>query len=448
MSAATILVVDDEAVQLETLAGYLIKQGHDVVKAAGGREGLEAVRSRNVDLVLTDVRMPDLDGLAFLGEIKKCNPETGVIVMTAFGSVQDAVEAMKAGAADYIQKPIDLDQLDLVLKKTLERRFLVRENRRLREMLDARKEFSQILAASPAMEEVLGLAGRAAASKVTVLIRGESGTGKEVLARAIHLAGPRREKPFIAVNLAAFPEPLVESELFGHEKGAFTGADRQRKGRFELADGGTLFIDEVGDIPAPVQAKLLRVLQERRFERIGGGRTLESDVRVIAATHRDLEEAIRGGRFREDLFYRLNVIVIRIPPLRERKEEIPLFVDHLLRKFAEEESKPVLSVTAAAMDRLMKHDYPGNVRELENMLQRAVVMAREESIRPEDLLSSAVNINSVSSSNSLTQKVEDLEIQCIREAMEKFHDHQTRAAEWLGLSERHLRYKLKKYGMK
>jgi two-component system NtrC family response regulator len=312
-----------------------------------------------VDLILTDVRMPDLDGLSFLREIKQSSPETAVIVMTAFGSVRDAVTAMKSGAADYIQKPIDLDQLDVVVAKALERRSLVRENRRLQELLESRKGFSQILAGSPAMEEALSLASRAAASKVTVLIRGESGTGKEVLARAIHLAGPRKGKPFIAVNLAAFPESLVESELFGHEKGSFTGADRRRKGRFELADGGTLFIDEVGDIPAAGQVKLLRFLQERTFERVGGSATFESDVRVIAATHRDLEEAIRNGQFREDLFYRLNVIVILIPPLRERKEEIPMFG---ISSEIQPGGIKALATVSEAMDELMRHGYPGNVR--------------------------------------------------------------------------------------
>jgi two-component system NtrC family response regulator len=448
MSLGTLLVVDDEPIQAETLAGYLKKRGYTVFTSANAKEGLAAVDRESPDAVLTDVRMPDLDGLSFLKSIKSLQPDTGVIVMTAFGSVQDAVDAMKEGAADYLQKPIDLDQLDLVLTKVLERRRLVRENRQLRERLDARNEFSQLVAGSRVMEEVLGLAARAAKSRATVLIHGESGTGKEMLARAIHLAGPRKDKPFIPVNLAALPEALIESELFGHEKGAFTGADRRRQGRFESADGGTLFIDEVGDIPAAAQVKLLRVLQERRYERVGGTASQAADVRVVAATHRDLESLVREGTFREDLFFRLHVISIRIPPLRERKEEIPLLADHFLRKFAFEENKPVHSISRDAMDRLLTHDFPGNIRELENMVHRAVVMAREEIIVHADLFPTNPTAESRPGSGSLKDRVETLERRLIRESLEKGQGNQSEAARELGISERHLRYKLKKYKMK
>jgi two-component system NtrC family response regulator len=447
---AVILVVDDEPAQLEALSGYLKKQGHDILKAENGKKGLEHVRARPVELVLTDMRMPEMGGLDFLREIRKINPETGVVVMTAFGSVEDAVEAMKAGAEDYIQKPIHLDQLDIVVGKVLERRRLAGENQKLREALEARKDFRRLIASSPEMEKVLGLAGRAAKSKATVLIQGESGTGKEVLARAVHLAGPRRDKPFIPVNMAALPETLVESELFGHEKGAFTGADRARKGRFELAGGGTLFIDEVGDIPAPVQVKLLRVLQEKTFERLGGT-SHEADVRVIAATNRSLEEEVRRGRFREDLFFRLNVISIFIPPLRERRGEIPLLVDHFLRKYAEEEDKPVPSVSREAMRALIEHDYPGNVRELENAIQRAVVLAGGDLLSLEDLPPGMLKLRKPAPAEDkgrFAEQVEGLEIRLIRVALESAEGNQSGAARSLGISERHLRYKLKKYGLK
>ncbi len=447
---AVILVVDDEPAQLEALSGYLKKQGHDVLRAENGKAALELVRARPVELILTDMRMPEMGGLALLQETRKISPETEVVVMTAFGSVEDAVEAMKAGAEDYIQKPVHLDQLDIVIRKTLERRRLTGENQRLREALEARADFGRIIASSPEMEEVLGLAGRAARSRATVLIQGESGTGKEVLARAIHLAGPRKNGPFIAVNMAALPETLVESELFGHEKGAFTGADRMRKGRFELADGGTLFIDEVGDIPASVQVKLLRVLQEKKFEKLGGG-TRATDVRVIAATNRRLEEEVKCGRFREDLYFRLNVISIFIPPLRERRGEIPLFADHFLRQYAEEEDRPLPSISREAMHALTTHDYPGNVRELENAIQRAVVLSRSDMVSAEDLppdMLKKANAAFHEEKSPFAEKVEELETRLIRDALKKSDGNQSEAARSLGISERHLRYKLKKYGLK
>ena len=451
MKDATLLVVDDEAAQLGTLAGYLKKQGFRVRQAGSGEAGLEIIREEAVDLVLTDMRMPGMTGIQLLKSAKALNPEISVVMMTAYGSVEDAVAAMKEGAEDYLQKPIDLDELDLIVAKVLERGRLISENRMLKEALLSRYDFNQLVSGSGAMDEVLNTAGRAAQSRATVLLRGESGTGKEVLARAIHLASPRKENPFVAVNVAAVPENLVESEFFGHEKGAFTGADRQRKGRFEAADGGTLFIDEIGDIPVSIQVKLLRVLQERRFERVGGSETLSVDVRVIAATNQDLESMIREGRFREDLFYRLNVVCIRIPPLHDRREEIPLLVDHFLRKFAEEEGRDSLAVSKEAMDTLMKYGYPGNVRELENIIQRAVVLARQDTITTADLPPHVAGLEeegTLQDEGSLTERVEALERHLIRDALSKSGGNQSEAARVLGLTERNLRYKMKKYGMK
>ena len=288
MSDESILVVDDESAQLETLSGYLRKKKFNVYKADNGLEGVSIARNHSIDMVLTDMRMPEMTGIELLKAVKNLNPAIGVVVMTAYGSVDDAVTAMKNGAEDYIQKPIDLDQLDLVIEKVLERKKLLSENRELKDALRSKYDFKHLISSSAKMEEVLSMAVRAAQSKATVLLRGESGTGKELVARAIHLASPRKEKPFVAVNVAAVAENLIESEFFGHEKGSFTGADRQRKGRFEMADGGTLFIDEIGDIPVSSQVKLLRVLQEHSFERVGGSETVEVDVRVIAATHQDL----------------------------------------------------------------------------------------------------------------------------------------------------------------
>ena len=450
MNQESLLVVDDEKAQLETLAGYLKKKGYTVLQAESGAQALSIAQQEYIDLVLTDMRMPEVNGLELLQRLKIINPEIAVVVMTAFGNIEDAVKAMQEGAEDYLQKPIDLDHLDIVLHKVLERRRLISENRELKKALRTKFEFKNIISGSAQMEEVLNIAGRAAKSKATVLLRGESGTGKEVLARAIHLAGPRAEKPFVAVNLAALPENLIESELFGFEKGAFTGADRQRKGRFEMSHTGTLFIDEVGDVPLSSQVKLLRVLQERSFERVGGAETVQVDVRVIAATNQDLEAKIREGSFREDLFYRLNVISIFIPPLRERKTEIPLFVDFFLRKYSAEEGTEIHSLTKEALDVLMKYEYPGNVRELENIIQRAVVLARSEVIHTDDLvpyLGSQTEIDTEQKS-ALVQSVEHLEISMINEALQNANGNQSKAARSLGISERHLRYKLKKYGMK
>jgi DNA-binding NtrC family response regulator len=451
MRAETILVIDDESVQREALAGHLEKQGFTVLQAADGEAGVAILQMEQVDVALTDLRMPGLDGMGVLRSARQINPGIEVVVLTAFGSVDGAVDAMREGAFHYLTKPVELDELDQILDRAIERRHLVSENRMLKAQLQGQASFQGIISTDPAMENALNDAARAAASRATVLIQGESGTGKELVARAIHTASPRREEPFVAVNCAALSESLLESELFGHEKGAFTGADRTRLGRFEQAAGGTLFVDEVSEIPPAAQVKLLRVLQERTFERVGGNESIKVDVRLIAATNRDLEALIRDGGFREDLFYRINVVTVTLPPLRERREDIPALVDHFLTRFCEENGKSIQGVSKEAMDLLMRYSYPGNVREIQNVVERAVVMARGDLLTQSDLpptLLGRVEDVGTSVGGSLPEQVEALERASIRRALEEADGVQSRAAESLGITERNMRYKLKKYGLK
>jgi len=445
----TILIVDDEAVQRNTLAGFLAKKGYTTLQAESGATALNAVRLQTVDLVLTDLRMPGMDGAQLLTELKNLNPELEVIMMTAFGTMEEAVQSMKNGALDFITKPIDLGQLELTIARAVERKQLISENQRLQQLVAERLSFSGILTRSEAMQKALSIAARAAVSRITVLILGESGTGKELVAKAIHLASPRAAKPFVAVNLAALPDTLVESELFGHEKGAFTGADRMRMGRFEAANTGTLFIDEVGDMPLPIQAKLLRVLQEQAFERLGSSSPVRVDVRLIAATNRSLDDLVRTRLFREDLYYRLNVVRIELPPLRERKTDIPLLAEHFLRRFAAENNRPMQGYTREAMDLLMKYPFPGNVRELQHLIEQAVVLSRDQWIGAEDLgLPTGTAAAADISGGTFTERVEAFERGLIQAALQEATGVQSRAARALGISERHLRYKLQKYGMK
>lgn len=454
MSEHKILIIDDEPTQVQALAGFLKKKGFEIEKATAGLEGMKIVEKKNVDLIITDFKMPDIDGIEVLKQAKAINPEIDVIVMTAFGSIESATEAMRAGAIDYLTKPVDLDQLEILIHKALEHKQLVSENRLLREQLTEKFKFDQIISVSEVMEEVINVAGRTAPSKATVLITGESGTGKELIAKAIHFASPRKDKSFLAVNCAALAENLLESELFGHEKGAFTGADRQRKGRFEMANHGTLFIDEVGEIPLTTQVKLLRVLQEQAFERVGGSEPIKVDVRIVAATNRNLEELIEEGRFREDLYYRLNVVRINIPPLRKRKSDIPLLVDYFLKKYSAENNKKMDGISKEAMDLLMKYDYPGNVRELENIIEQSVVLGRGDVISVRDLPMTVKGIQLESKKfdpfgeGTFIERVGAFEKQLIDQALEQAEGIQTRAAKILGITERHLRYKLNKYGMK
>lgn len=449
-----ILVVDDETLQREMMVDYLSGEGHDATGAQSGEEALRRIRSETFDLMLVDYKMPGKNGLEVLTEVKALNPEIDAVIITAYGTVEAAVSAMKAGAIDYISKPVNLEALSMLISRISERRTLIREN----EMLRRELEKSQVAAGeikykSKKMARLVNMAGRVAPSTATILVHGETGTGKELFARLIHNAGPRAKEPFVVVNCGAIPEGLIESELFGHEKGAFTGAHQRRIGHFEQARGGTLFLDEIGELPPDVQVKLLRFLQERRFQRVGGDRVLSADVRIISATHQDLEARIAQKTFREDLYYRINVIVLEIPPLRERKEDIPILAEHFIARYAARNNSRVNSVSREAMDLLMKYDFPGNVRELENIIERGVVIARDSVITRNELpfRSNAMSGGEKAAgpeADSLQGAVEALEIRMIKDALEGSGANQTRAAGKLGLSERMLRYKLKKYGIK
>ena len=449
-----ILIVDDEASQRSVLSGYLKKKPHVVYEADNVTSAIERFTASPVDAILTDFQMPHGTGVDLLKAAKEIHSQAAVIIMTAFGTIEGAVTAMREGAFDYLTKPINLDELDVLLLRVEELHQLKSENQILREQLAEKHSFAGIISQSAAMEGVLGSAARVAQSSASVLIRGESGVGKELIAKAVHFASERKERPFVAVNCAALNENLLESELFGHEKGAFTGAARLHRGRFEIANGGTLFLDEIGDIPLATQVRLLRVLQEHQFERVGGSDTIQTDVRVIAATNKDLEDGIRKGTFREDLFYRLNVIPIEIPPLRKRREDIALLLEHYLHRFEKEQKRKNLSFSKEAWDLLLRYDYPGNVRELENIIQRAVIMSRGEHVTTDDLpqvvrlLHTESSIPDTKSTLPLTDQVDKLEKDLIFDALRTSGGNQSKAAKKLGLSERNLRYRLKKWGVK
>ena len=452
--AMDILVVDDEALQREMLVDYLTGDGHYAVGAENGEAALEKVKSGAFDLMLIDYKMPGKNGIEVLAEAKILNPEIDAVIITAYGTVEAAVSAMKSGAVDYISKPVNLEALSMLISRVSERRTLIRENELLRRELEkSRFPAGGIIYKSKKMEELLNLAGRVAPSSATVLIQGETGTGKELFARLIHQASERSNAPFVAVNCGAIPEGLIESELFGHERGAFTGAHQRRIGHFEQADGGTLFLDEIGELPPDVQVKLLRFLQERQFQRVGGERVVDADVRIISATHQDLESRLRDKTFREDLYYRINVIILEIPPLRQRKEDIPLLVDHFISRFAGRYRSRVKSVSREAMDLLMRYDFPGNVREMENIIERGVVIARGDVITSSELPFGPNKMDNKDKSagaeeGTLQEAVEAMETRMMNRALSETAGNQSRAAEKLGLSERMLRYKLKKYGMK
>ena len=451
----SVLIIDDEADQLLSLKSFLKRRGHEVFTADNGPDGLAIATRETIDLVLSDFRMPDWDGLTVLERIKTLNPDIDVVIITAFGNLDDAVRLMKAGAYDYLSKPVDLEDLERLVARVAERRHLVRENRHLKARLQEGAQLEAILSRSSAMADALSAAARVAPSKATVLVRGESGTGKELLAMGIHHASERRDGPFVVVNIAALPETLMESELFGHEKGAFTGASQRRIGRFEEAAGGTLFIDEVGDIPLPVQVKLLRAIQFGQIQRLGANTPVATDVRIIAATHRNLEAMIREGNFREDLYFRLNVVSIWVPPLRRRKSDIPLLANHFLERFAERNGKRVTGFSREALDQLMKYPYPGNVRELENLIEHAVVMCRGERIERSDLPAPMLEPDGGSGlfdpadlEAGYRDKLHAFEQAMIEEALQRSAGNRSAAARLLGITERHLRSRLEKLGLK
>ena len=450
-----IVVIDDEVNAAAALETLLKEDGYEVGRAHDARGGLGLLEKMAPDVVLTDLRMPGMDGIELLAKIKEIRPETMVIVMTAYGTVKTAVRAMKLGAEDYLNKPIDVEELEVILQKALEKKGLLEEARTLRQRLEHKYRFDNLVGESPEMLSVFKTIRQVAPSFASVLLLGESGTGKELFAQALHQNSQRRNKAFIKVACAALPETLLESELFGHEKGSFTGAVYTRAGRFEAADGGTLFLDEIGDITPTVQVKLLRFLEEREFERVGGNKTFKVDVRIVAATHRDLKKKLEDGSFREDLFYRLNVIEIHIPPLRERPGDIPLLGHHFLRKFAEANGKDVQGLSDEVMAMLLGHPWPGNVRELENAMERAVVLTTEGALTPAHFptlrkAGPSAAADSSSGAASLGVRIPgstlaDLEREAILRTLESVGGSTSRAASILDVSARKIQYKLKEY---
>jgi two-component system, NtrC family, response regulator len=455
----TILIVDDEKNYPLILSAVLQDVGYETLTANSGMEALEILNHANadVDLVLTDMKMPVMDGIELLEKIKAINPHVPVMMMTAYGTVEKAVEAMQKGAYNYILKPFDNEGLIIFVKKAIDMYQVVKENLRLRDVVETRYNFGNIVGKSKRMQEVFELVKKMAPSSATVLIEGESGTGKELVAKSIHFNSPRKDKPFIAVNCSALSENLLESELFGHEKGAFTGAIAMKKGRFELADGGTLFLDEIGELSQNLQVKLLRVLQERAFERVGGIRPVPVNIRIIAATNKNLKDETEQGRFREDLYYRLNVLYLVLPPLRERVEDIRLLVDHMIEKYASER-RPGQQVTGVdqEVDRLLyAYSWPGNVRELENAIERAMVLCPGNIIRVSDLpkefkknISHSLHLEGISDNAQLYETLDMVEKAMIERALALSANVQSHAAELLGIGKSGLNQKIKKYGIK
>ena len=452
-----ILIVDDERSMREFLGIYLKRSGHRVEAAANADGARKAMAAREFDVVITDLKMPDGSGLEVLSESKHLHPDTQVIVVTAFATAETAIAAMKAGAYDYLTKPFKVDEVGLVVERALERRVLQSQNVVLRDEIKGRYKLERLIGKSPPMQRVFEVIRKIAPARTSVLLIGESGTGKELAARAVHELSGRDADAFIAVNCGAIPETLIESEFFGHVKGAFTGANAERAGLFEAAHGGTIFLDEIGELPVPMQVKLLRVLQERKVKKVGGTQEKEVDVRVVAATNRDLEAEVEKGTFRQDLFYRLNVIQLRLPPLRERREDVPILVDHFVRKFAAEHGRKISGVDPDAMSALVNHSFPGNVRELENLIERAVTLAPGDRI-PLDTLPP---LNSLSTAQphlgpepalpeagmDLEKALEDFERGIIIKALERTGGNRTEAARLLGVTFRSLRYRLSKLGI-
>jgi DNA-binding NtrC family response regulator len=451
-SERRLLIIEDEEGAARALEKFFRQKGFAVEAVADGGSGLAAFQAHTPDAVLLDYRLPGMDGEQVFLKMHSLQPLVPVIIMTAYGEVERAVRLLKAGAFHYISKPFELDVLLHLVEEAAGKSTLARENARLQEKLQGRYSFANFVYRSQAMAETVNLAMRVADSEATVLIAGESGTGKEVLANIIHYASLRKNGPFIKVNLAALPATLIEAELFGHEKGAFTGAERSRPGRFEEADGGTLFLDEIGDLPLETQIKLLRVIQEREIVRLGSNQPVAVDIRLISASHRDLAAEVRRGAFREDLYFRINIITVPMPPLRKRREDIPYLAEHFLKKFSEREKKPLRAINRQALQALMRHDFPGNVRELENIIERAVILARGEEISAEDLPLADANGDPAAAIASvdapLPEKLRQFERELITQALERNRRIVTQAARELGISESTLRYKMESLGLK
>ncbi len=455
----TILVIDDERSMREFLSIMLEREGYSVVTKDNGNDALEFIRKNKCDLIITDIKMPKMSGIDILRESMALHPNTPVIMITAFASTEVAVEAMKLGAYDYITKPFNVDEIKIIIKNAIEKKSLFDENISLREELKGRYQFSNIVGKSDKIQKVFELIMKVANSKSTVLITGESGTGKELVARAIHHNSDRKDKPFVSISCGAIPETLLESELFGHQKGAFTGADSDKKGLFEVADGGTFFLDEVSEAPPSIQAKLLRVLQEKEFKRVGSVKDIKVDVRVIAATNKNLHKLIEDGKFREDLYYRLNVIPIELPSLRERKEDIPLLVSHFINKYNSINKKGIKGIRPETMEKLERYVWRGNIRELENVIERAVTLEIADNIYPESLPDEIRNYeieplkivieplksDIPSEGLNLEDYISKVEKDIILNALEKTGWVKKKAAELLNMSFRSFRYKLQKY---
>ena len=443
MKKVKILVVDDEAIVRESLQDWLTDAGYQVLTAESGPKALEVIEMEKPGIMIADLVMPGMDGIELMKKAKALQPGLEVVIITAYASIPTAINAMKEGAYDYIEKPFCPERAELLVKKLAEHQELVEENLSLRQKLEDHYRFENIITKSPKMQRVIEVIKVVAKSNATVLITGESGTGKELVARAIHSQSNRHSKPFIAVSCAALPESLLESELFGHEKGSFTGAYAQKKGKFEFAEGGTLFLDEIGEMSANIQVHLLRVLEEKEFTRVGGNEPIKVDVRVISATNKDLRKAIEKQEFREDLYYRLNVVNIELPPLRERKEDIPILAEHFLNKFASENRKEVSGFSPEAMEFLLDYDWPGNIRELENAIERAVILAKDSIIVIDDLPQESLML---AYPNTPKKSIKEVEKEHILKVLRNTGENYSEAARILGISRMTLYNKAKEYG--
>lgn len=449
MKKPRILLVDDDKNTANGLRKILLQDGYDTNCTYTGKEALNLIATEHFDIVITDMKLPDISGFSIIEKVKKKDIDIAVVMITAFSSVQTAIDAMKKGADDYLTKPVNIEELELILKKICEKRLLILQNKELKQKLSDKYSFSGIIGNTPEIQLIFKTITEIAPTAATVLIYGDTGTGKELIANAIHYNSDRKDKPFITLHCASLSEGVLESELFGHEKGSFTGAISQRRGRFELANGGSLFLDEVGEMNSHIQIKLLRVLETGKFERVGGEKTIESDVRIIAATNKDLEKEIEEGRFREDLYYRLNVINLKLPSLRERKEDIGLLIDKFLVKYSTKNKKNIKGITPQSAKLLNNYDWPGNVRELENAIERAVVMAKNEYVEPNDLPSN-INVNTKKFRKETFRipsgvTMKEIEKKVILETLQTTNGSKSKAAKILDISTRKIEYKIKEW---